>query len=70
MAPPSRTPRRRHAHTPPQAPSDEPEVTQETDVPVDGTDPVGEEMMKEVRNDRLQQPASGSESPAPPEPRR
>ncbi|XDF34054.1 hypothetical protein RBH89_17825 [Paracidovorax avenae] len=51
-------------------PGDEPEVTQETDVPVDGTDPVGEEMMKEVRNDRLQQPAGGSESPAPPKPQR
>ncbi|AVS75166.1 hypothetical protein [Paracidovorax cattleyae] len=51
-------------------PGDEPEVTQETDVPVDRTDPVGEEMMKEVRNDRLQQPAGGGESPAPPQPRR
>lgn len=57
--------------TPPRKPpGDQPEVTQETDVPVDGTDPVGEEMMKEVRNDRLQQPAGDSENPAPPEPRR
>lgn len=41
--------------------SDEPEITQETAVPLDGTDPVGEEMMKEVRNDRLQVPPGEEE---------
>jgi hypothetical protein len=50
----SSTPRKPH--------SDEPEVTQENDVPVDGTDPTGEAMMKEVRNDRLQVPPGEEES--------
>jgi len=34
-------------------PHDEPEMTQEEDVPLDGRDHEGEEMMKEVGNDRL-----------------
>ncbi|MET3915207.1 hypothetical protein ABID97_001989 [Variovorax sp. OAS795] len=33
---------------------DEPELTQEDSVPLDGTDKEGEEMMKKVRNDKLQ----------------
>ena len=41
--------------------SDEPEVTQERDVPLDGTDPVGEGMMKEVRNERLEVPPGEEE---------
>lgn len=48
--------------TPRKPASDEPEVTQENDVPVDGTDPTGEAMMKEVRNDRLQVPPGEEES--------
>ncbi|MDB5895806.1 MAG: hypothetical protein JWQ88_3337 [Rhodoferax sp.] len=32
---------------------DEPEITQEEDVPLDGRDHEGEEMMKEVGNDRM-----------------
>ncbi len=40
---------------------DEPEITQERDVPLDGTDPVGEDMMKQVRNDRLQVPPGEEE---------
>ncbi len=43
------------------APHDEPEITQERDVPLDGTDPVGEDMMKQVRNDRLQVPPGEEE---------
>ncbi|MDA8443947.1 hypothetical protein [Paracidovorax valerianellae] len=43
-------------------PSDEPEVTQENDVPLDGTDPDGEDMMKEVRNDRLEVPPGEEKS--------
>jgi len=33
---------------------DEPEITQERDVPLDGADADGEKLMKEVRNDRLE----------------
>jgi hypothetical protein len=33
---------------------DEPELTQEESVPLDGTDPEGEEMMKKVDNKMLQ----------------
>ncbi len=40
---------------------DEPEITQERDVPLDGTDPAGEDMMKQVRNDRLQVPPGEEE---------
>ncbi len=50
----SSTPRKPH--------SDEPEVTQENDVPLDDTDPTGEAMMKEVRNDRLEVPPGEEES--------
>lgn len=34
---------------------DEPEVTQEEDVPVDGKDPVGEKMMEQLGAERRQQ---------------
>lgn len=47
--------------TPRKPASDEPEVTQENDIPLDGKDPVGEEMMKEVRNDRLKVPPGEEE---------
>ncbi|SFE02753.1 hypothetical protein [Paracidovorax konjaci] len=47
--------------TPRKPASDEPEVTQENDVPLDGTDPDGEAMMKEVRNDRLEVPPGEEE---------
>jgi len=33
---------------------EEPELTQEESVPLDGTDPEGEEMMKKVENKKLQ----------------
>lgn len=36
--------------------ADEPELTQEESVPTDGRDTQGEEMMKQVRNDKLQEP--------------
>ena len=35
--------------------NEEPEITQEEDVPVDGRDTEGEEMMKEVKNPKLDQ---------------
>ncbi|MDR6214513.1 hypothetical protein [Paracidovorax wautersii] len=47
--------------TPRKPASDEPEVTQENDIPLDGKDPVGEDMMKEVRNDRLKVPPGEEE---------
>jgi hypothetical protein len=40
--------------------NEEPEVVQEEAIPSDGRDREGEELMKQVRNDRLQEP--------PPEP--
>ncbi|APW38663.1 hypothetical protein RD110_16850 [Rhodoferax koreense] len=36
---------------------EEPEITQEESVPLDGRDHDGEEMMKQVRNPKLEQPA-------------
>ncbi|WP_311223784.1 MULTISPECIES: hypothetical protein [unclassified Acidovorax] len=48
-------------NTPREHANDEPEITQENDVPLDGTDPVGEDMMKEVRNDRLKVPPGEEE---------
>ncbi len=47
--------------TPRKPASDEPEVTQENDIPLDGKDPVGEDMMKEVRNDHLKVPPGEEE---------
>jgi len=44
---PSPSPRRQRS-------ADEPELTQEESVPLDGTDPEGEEMMKKVENKKLQ----------------
>ncbi len=41
---------------------DEPEITQERDVPLDGTDAEGEKLMKEVRNDRLEVPPGEEEA--------
>jgi hypothetical protein len=38
---------RRHSN------NEEPEITQEEDVPVDGRDHDGEKMMQEVKNERL-----------------
>ena len=35
---------------------EEPAITQEESVPLDGTDVEGEEMMKSVRNDLLKEP--------------
>jgi len=49
------------SNTPRKPASDEPEVTQENDIPLDGKDPVGEDMMKEVRNDRLKVPPGEEE---------
>jgi hypothetical protein len=45
-------------NNPNQRPShnEEPEITQEEDVPVDRRDTDGEEMMKEVQNPKLEQP--------------
>ncbi len=51
----SSTPPTSHAH-------DEPEITQERDVPLDGTDADGEKLMKEVRNDRLEVPPGEEEA--------
>lgn len=44
-------------NAPNQRPSrdEEPEITQEEDVAVDGRDTEGEEMMKEVKNPKLEQ---------------
>ena len=36
--------------------NEEPAITQEESVPIDGTDVEGEEMMKSVRNDLLKEP--------------
>lgn len=45
---------------------EEPEVTQEESVPSDGRDTEGEELMKQVRNDKLQDKGSGApKTPAP-----
>lgn len=41
-----------------QSHNEEPEITQEEDVPVDGRDHDGEKMMQEVKNERLS-PAEG-----------
>ena len=49
------------SNTPREHANDEPEITQENDVPLDGTAPVGEDMMKEVRNDRLKVPPGEEE---------
>jgi hypothetical protein len=47
--------------TPPEH-HDEPEITQEESVPTDGKDVEGEEMMKKVRNKKLEeQPGEESE---------
>ncbi|MDB5732558.1 MAG: hypothetical protein JWQ03_2453 [Variovorax sp.] len=40
--------------------NDEPEITQEDDVPIDRKDVEGERLMKEVRNDKLKD-KSGTE---------
>lgn len=40
---------------------EEPELTQEEDVPVDRKDSEGERLMQEVRNDKLQHNAPASE---------
>ena len=42
--------------TPPTPKHEEPEVTQEDDVPTDGKDVEGEEMMKKVQNKKLHEP--------------
>jgi hypothetical protein len=48
-----------HMTTPPRpsqpAHHDEPEITQEESVPTDGKDTEGEEMMKQVRNKKLEE---------------
>jgi hypothetical protein len=41
--------------TPSYGAHEEPEITQETDVPVDGRDVEGEKLMKEVGNKKLEQ---------------
>lgn len=44
---------------------EEPEVTQEESVPSDGRDTEGEELMKQVRHDKLQDKGSaGAKTPA------